>query len=45
MTFRLKLRRIRVFEVADEVRERLEVVVRDLRSIVWCPWCGFKSSW
>jgi hypothetical protein len=38
------LPRIRVVEVAVDLSERLEVVVRDLRSVVRCPWCGFKTS-
>jgi transposase len=44
MTVRLKLQRIRVVEVVTDLRERLEVVVTDLRSVVRCPWCGFKTS-
>ena len=44
MTVRLKLRRIRVVEVISDETERLEVTVQDLRSVVNCPWCGFKSS-
>ncbi|MBK5229524.1 MAG: hypothetical protein JJE05_13590 [Actinobacteria bacterium] len=24
--------------------ERVEVVIRDLRLVVRCPWCGFKTT-
>jgi transposase len=44
MTVRLHLYRIRVVEVLIDLPERLEVLVRDLRSVVRCPWCGFKTS-
>jgi transposase len=44
MRVRLHLYRIRVVEVVVDVPERLEVVVKDLRSVVRCPWCGFKTS-
>lgn len=44
MTVRLHLRRIQVVEVVVDLPERLEVVIRDLRSVVRCPWCGFKTS-
>jgi transposase len=44
MTVRLHLYRIRVVEVLVDFPERLEVVVKDLRSVVRCPWCGFKTS-
>jgi transposase len=43
MTIRLKLRRIRVVEVVADAHDRLEVAVRDVRSIVRCPWCGIKA--
>jgi transposase len=44
MTVRLHLYRLRVVEVAVDLPERLEVVVRDLRSVVRCPFCGYKTS-
>ncbi len=44
MTVRLHLYRIRVLEVVTDLPERLEVCVRDLRSVVRCPWCSFKTS-
>jgi len=44
MSVRLHLYRIRVIEVMIDLPERLEVVVRDLRSVVRCPWCSFKTS-
>jgi transposase len=44
MTVRLHLYRIHVLDVVTDLPERLEVVVRDLRSIVRCPWCSFKTS-
>lgn len=44
MTLRLHLHRMRVVEVAVDLPERLEVVVRDLRSRVHCPLCGFKTD-
>ncbi|MQB02132.1 MAG: hypothetical protein GEU78_18085, partial [Actinobacteria bacterium] len=44
MRVRLHLFRIRVVEVVVDLPERLEVVIRDLRSVVRCPWCGFKTS-
>jgi transposase len=44
MRVRLHLYRIRVVEVLVDLPERLEVVVRDLRSVVRCPWCGLKTS-
>jgi transposase len=44
MTVRLHLYRIRVVEVLVDLPERLEVVVRDLRSVVRCPSCGFKVT-
>lgn len=31
-------------EVLIDLPERLEVVVRDLRSLVHCPFCGFKTT-
>ena len=44
MTLRLHLYRIRVVEVLTDLPERVEVVIRDLRSVVRCPWCGFKTT-
>ena len=43
MTVRLHLYRIRVIEVMVDLPERLEVVISDLRSVVRCPWCSFKT--
>ena len=43
MTVRLHLRRIRVVEVAEDVPERLVVVVEDVRRVVRCPHCGFRT--
>jgi transposase len=43
MTVRLHLRRLRVLGVSVDVPERLEVVVEDVRSVVRCPHCGFKT--
>jgi transposase len=44
MTVRLHLYRIRVVDILVDLPERLEVVIRDLRSVVRCPWCGFKTT-
>lgn len=44
MTVRLHLYRIRVVEVLIDLPERLEVVICDLRSVVRCPFCGFRTS-
>lgn len=44
MTVRLHLQRIHVVEVVADLPERLEVVIRDLRSVVRCPFCGFKTT-
>jgi len=44
MTVRLHLYRIRVIEVLIDLPERLEVVVRYLRSVVRCPFCGFSKD-
>jgi transposase len=44
MRVRLHLHRIRVVDVVTDLPERLEVVIRDLRSVVRCPWCGFKTA-
>lgn len=38
------LYRIRVTEVMTDLSERLEVVIRDLRSVVHCPWCGSRRG-
>lgn len=43
MTVRLHLYRIRVKVVAD-LPERLEVVIKDLCSVVRCPFCGFRTT-
>jgi transposase len=44
MTVRLHLYRIRVVDVLRDLPEHLEVLVRDLRSVVRCPFCGFKTT-
>jgi transposase len=44
MTVRLHVYRIRVVKVLVDLPERLEVVIRDLRSVVRCPFCGFKTT-
>jgi transposase len=44
MRVRLHLYRIRVVEVVIDLPERLDVVIRDLRSVVRCPFCGFKTT-
>lgn len=44
MSVRLHLYRIRVVEVLTDLPDRLEVVIRDLRSVVRCPFCGFKTT-
>ncbi len=44
MTVRLHLYRIRVVDVLVDLPERLEVMVADLRSVVRCPFCGFKTN-
>lgn len=44
MRVRLHLYRIRVIEVLVDLPERLEVVIRDLRSVVRCPFCGLKTT-
>ena len=44
MRVRLHLFRIRVVEVVADLPERLEVVIRDLRSVVRCPFCGLKTT-
>jgi hypothetical protein len=27
-----------------DLPDRLEVLIKDLRSVVRCPWCGFKTT-
>lgn len=44
MTVRLHLRRIRVVAVVVDLIERLVVEVADLRRVVRCPHCGFKTT-
>jgi transposase len=44
MTVRLHLYRIRVVDVLVDLPERLEVLITDLRSVVRCPYCGFKTN-
>lgn len=44
MTTRLHLRRIRVVRVLVDLIERLVVEVADVRRVVRCPWCGFKTT-
>jgi transposase len=44
MRVRLHLYRILVVEVLVDLPERLEVLIRDLRPVVRCPFCGFKTS-
>ncbi len=43
MTIRLHLHRIRVVEVLTDLVELLVVAVSDLRSVVRCPHCGFRT--
>ena len=43
MTIRLHLRRIRVVEVLEAVMGRLVVAVSDLRTVVRCRHCGFRT--
>ena len=44
MTVRLHLHRIRVVKVVSDLPERLEVVIKDLRSVRRCPFCGFRTT-
>lgn len=44
MTVRLHLRRIRVVAVVVDLIERLVVEIVDVRRVVRCPHCGFKTS-
>jgi transposase len=44
MTVRLHLRRIRVVAVLVDLIEKLVVEVTDVRRVVRCPHCGFKTT-
>ena len=44
MTVRLHLRRIRVVAVVADLIERLVIEIADLRRVVRCPDCGFKTA-
>jgi len=44
MSVRLHLRRIRVVAVLVDLIEQLVVEVADLRRVVRCRWCGFKTT-
>ena len=44
MTVRLHLRRIRVVAVVVDLIERLVVEIADVRRVVRCPHCGFKTT-
>jgi transposase len=44
MTVRLHLRRIRVVAVVVDLIERLVVEIADVRRVVRCPHCGFKTA-
>ncbi len=44
MTVRLHLRRVRVLAVLVDPVEQLVVAVEDLRRVVRCPHCGFKTA-
>lgn len=44
MTVGLHLRRIRVITVAVDLIERLVIEIADIRRVVRCPHCGFKTS-
>ncbi|MFN2488139.1 MAG: transposase family protein [Actinomycetota bacterium] len=44
MTVRMHLYRIRVLKVLVDMPEHLEVLIHDLRSVVRCPFCGFKTT-
>jgi transposase len=44
MRIRLHLRRIRVVAVLVDLIERLVVEITDVRRVVRCPHCGFKTS-
>lgn len=44
MTVRLHLRRVRVVAVLVDLLERLVVEIVDVRRVVRCPYCGFKTT-
>ena len=44
MSVRLHLKRLRVTRVVVDEIERLEIEVTDTRTVVRCPFCGFKTS-
>lgn len=44
MQVRLHLKRVRVLEVRVDYPERLEITVKDTRSVGRCPFCGAKTS-
>ncbi len=44
MTVRLHLRRVRVVAVVVDLIERLVVEITDVRRVVRCPHCGFKTA-
>lgn len=44
MSVRLHLRRIRVVAVVVDLVERLVVEITDVRRVVRCPHCGFKTT-
>jgi len=44
MSVRLHLRRIRVVAVVVDLVERLVVEIADVRRVVRCPHCGFKTA-
>ena len=44
MSIRLKLNGIRVVGVVSDLEERLEVVVIGTKTVVRCPFCGFRTT-
>jgi transposase len=44
MSVRLHLRRIRVVAVLADLIEKLVVEISDVRRVVHCPWCGFRTT-
>jgi len=44
MSVRLHLRRVRVIVVVVDLVERLVVEIADVRRVVRCPHCGFKTT-
>lgn len=44
MAVRLHLRRMRVVRVVVDEPDRLEVVVIDMRTVVRCPACGYRTT-